>query len=68
MVKVIFGSLLWSFVYTIVYTDTSVVDFFFEMLSFFVWQAKVDAQKARDEAEEFRKEAEALKKKAGKAW
>lgn len=41
---------------------------FFEMLSFFVWQAKVDAQKARDEAEEFRKEAEALKKKAGKAW
>lgn len=37
------------------------------MLSFLVWQAKVDAQKARDEAEEFRKEAEALKKKAGKA-
>lgn len=35
MVKVIFGSLSWSFVYTIFYTDTSVVDFFFEMLSFF---------------------------------
>lgn len=68
MVKVIFGSLLWSFVYTIFYTDTSVVDFFLKCCHFFVWQAKVDAQKARDEAEEFRKEAEALKKKAGKAW
>ena len=34
MVKVIFGSLLWSFVYTIFYTDTSVVDFFWNAVIF----------------------------------